>query len=398
MKISNLLSPALCCSAFLPIFALKAQYQADPNTRSGKPFTVSATLREEYDSNVFTSDTDQVDSFITSIEPAILFNYPMDETVLSFRYGFTGLFYVDRPGNDFDFNQDFTGRFAHTFSPNFDIDLRDHFGYSQEQQIGAGAVVQRRLGSNYLNEFSAAATAKWTERFSTLTTYRNNYEHYVDSSVGNTNNYDENTLSNDFRITVLPTTTAVVNLTGDRIDYETIPRSNTGFIFSVGADHYLTPVWLLSGRAGGEFRMYDNSTFGDQLSPYASLDMIWNYAPKSSLKFSYQHTTAITDISSYSDAETDQFSVGIEHYFTPKFSVGASAQYVLAVYQSRDSFTPVSGDLDENTANFNLHAGYEFNQYLSFLAGYTYSFVSSEVSSGRDYDRNQVYIGVRGTY
>lgn len=366
--------------------------------RTGKPFTVSATLREEYDSNVFTSNTNEVDSFITSIEPAILFDYPMEQTLFSFRYGFTGKFYVDRPGNDFDYGQDFTARIAHTFSPNFDIDVRNHFRFSQESQIGAGAVTQRRLGDNYVNEFSAAGTAKWTERFSTLTTYRNNYRHYVDSGLGSVNDYVENTLSNDFRLTVLPTTTAVINVTGDRIDYDTIPRSNTGVIVSVGADHYISPVWLISGRVGGEYRTYDNSIFSDQVSPYASLDTIWNYAPKSSVRFGYQHTTAVTDISTYSNAETDQISAGINHYFTPKLSLGADAAYVLAQYETRNSFVPVSDSLDENTAIFGLRASYEFSQYVTFLAGYTYSFVSSQVSSGREYDRNQVYIGVRGVY
>lgn len=398
MKIFSRPVALLSVGVFLPIFALKAQYQASSETRTGKPFTVSATLREGYDDNVFTSDTNQVESWITSIEPAILFDYPMDQTLLSFRYGFTGKFYVDRPGNDFDYNQDFTARIAHTFSPNFDIDVRDHFKYGQESQIGAGAITQRRLGDNYVNEFSAAGTAKWTERFSTLTTYRNNYQHFVDTGLGDVNNYDENALGNDFRISVLPTTTAVINITGDRIDYETISRSNTGVIASVGADYYINPVWLLSGRAGGEYRTYDNSAFSDQLSPYASLDTIWNYAPRSSVKFSYQHTTAVTDVASYANAETDQFSVGITHYITPKINVGGDIQYVLAQYETRDSFTPVANDLDEDTANFNLRAGYEFNEYLSFLAGYTYSFVSSQLGAGRDYDRNQVWIGVRGTY
>ena len=56
-----------------------------------KPFTVSATVREVYDDNIFTTNTNKVDQWETVLEPSFLFNYPMDQTLFQARYTFGSL-------------------------------------------------------------------------------------------------------------------------------------------------------------------------------------------------------------------------------------------------------------------------------------------------------------------
>lgn len=388
--------PVFFASTFFLQFFLE-NIAAQPGARAEKPFTVSAGLRGEYDDNIFTANNNRQSSWKTIVDPSVLYELKLDQTTFSARYTFSATYFTDRPGDDFDLGHDFLARVTHQFTPKFDVDFQNRLNYAQESQIGAGAVVQRRLGDRFQNELSLSGTYKWTERFSTVNTYQNNWVHYEGRALGRVNNYMEHVASQDLRFAVLPTTTAVGTFTFNAVDYETIRRDQQAYIFTVGADHYLTPVWLLSGRVGVQYRTYDNSIFSDQTSPYASLDSIWNYSNRSSVRLGYLHNTSLTDNPGFSSIDTDQISAGITHYLTPKFFVGGSIIYVIGRYEGNESFIANQGNANEDTAYFQLTAGYEFSNYLSALAGYRHTMVSSDFA-GRDYDRNQVWFGIRGTY
>lgn len=396
MRFSKTFQAVAMPMGFLLGFTLNLQGQTG-TTRAEKPFTVSAGLRGEYDDNIFTANNNRQASWKMVVDPSILFEYRMEQTNIAARYTFNAIYFADRPGDDFDLGHDFLARVTHQFTPKFQVDLQNRLNYAQESEIGAGAVVQRRLGDRIQNELSLSGSYKWTDRFSTVTTYQNNYVYYEGSATGRINNYMEHVASQDLRFEVLPTTTAVGSFTFTAVDYEKIRRDQQSYIFSVGADHYLLPVWLLSGRVGVQHRTYDNPVFADQTSPYASLETVWNYTNRSSVRFGYTHTTSLTDNAAFSSIDTDQFSAGITHYVTPKFFLGGSIIYVIGRYEGREAFLPGQGSANEDTAYFQISAGYEFSQYLSALVGYRHTMVSSDFA-GRDYDRNQVWFGIRGTY
>jgi hypothetical protein len=391
---------------FLPLFALKAQYEASPGTRTGKPFTVSADLREQYDTNIFTSSTDPQYSWETIMSPRVVFDYPMDETLFQASYEFDATYYANRPGDKWDFAHDALLRVAHSFSPRFDIDVRDNFTYGQESSITSGSVTQRYQGNFFENLGSIAGTYKWTDRFSTVTTYQNTLLQYQDATVADTNNYMQNGISQDFKLTITPETTGVLNFTWTNTAYDTIPRSNNDYIISAGADHYFTPELLFSGRAGVEVTDFWNPAISDQLGPYANLQFIWNYAQKSNVSIGYTHREALTDFSAYGTQRTNQFNGGVTHYITPKLSAGLNFVYILGMYEGDTAFGPSAAALggsnyDENTWQVNLNLGYEINTWLSAQAGYIHSEIDSDIPTSvaqRSYDREQYYIGLRGTY
>ena len=53
-----------------------------------KFYTITAELRETYDDNAYTSQTDKVASFETSIMPSILFSVPMENSQFDARLSF----------------------------------------------------------------------------------------------------------------------------------------------------------------------------------------------------------------------------------------------------------------------------------------------------------------------
>jgi hypothetical protein len=391
---------------FLPLCALKAQYQASPTTRTGKPFTVSADLREQYDTNIFTTENNPQYSWETIMSPRVVFDYPMDQTLFQASYELDATYYNNRPGDKWDFAHNALLRVAHTFTPRFDIDVRDNFTYSQESQITSGFITQRYQGDYFQNLGSIAATYRWTDRFNTVTTYQNTLLAYQDTTVAASNNYMANSVSQDLRLTITPETTGVLNLTWTNTAYDTIPRSSNDYILAAGADHYFTPELLFSGRAGAEFTDYWNPGIDDQVGPYANLQLIWNYAPKSSLSAGYTHREALTDFNAYGNQLTNQFNAGITHYFTPRLSSGLQFVYILGDFQSStllpgSSPTLVNNNYGEDTWQVNFNIGYDINNWLSAQVGYIHSEIDSSVPSSvaqRSYDRDQYYIGLRGTY
>ncbi len=366
---------------------------------AGKPYVVSVNVRQAYDDNIFTRPDDRkIGSFKTTITPGIRFNYPLQQTLLSASYFFGATYYENRPGgDDFDFSHTFTGRINHKFSPRFEIDIRESFRYTQESEINDGINVQRRIGDGFTNSAGINGTYIWTERFSTVTGYQNTIRHFNDRLVRQNNNFVEHRVTQDFQFSVLPTTTAVVSYTYERIDFNNNATRNRDMHYAlVGADHYLLPEWLVSGRVGAQFLLYDDIRITDSVNPFVSLDTRWNYLPKSFVRAGYRYSSNITDDPNFADIESHTLSLGITHYFTPKFNAGGDVIYSLGSFSQSSSINNV-GNREEDTLRLQIRVGYDFTDWLSAEAGYSYDEVTSD-TPGREYSRNQVYVGVTGKY
>jgi hypothetical protein len=416
------------------------QYQPISEQEKGKPLTYSLYLREEYDDNVFTSGTDQVEVFRSLVEPSIVLNYPMDRTLLSARYTFGMSYFVDRPGDDVDFSQDFVGRVAHTFSPRFDVDFRDRFRMGFEPDLKDGGTSYRSNGDYWNNEFTAFGRAQWVPRFGNTLEYTNKMVDYDEALISTQQDRMEHMVNFENRLQVLPTTVATLGYRFSRIGYndriktsdaemaefrardidypEYSDRDSTGHYFLIGADHRLLPTWTVSARAGVEARVYDGG--GDTLNPYFSLATFWEYLPKSTLSLSYTYSSDVTDITSYSTQEAQSIKLDIVYAITAKLFARNSTGITFGHYSSDNVATrlqDIQGDIksryreywdsnikpmltqefEEQTYYTEFALGYQINPYLSAEIGYIYAGLQSDYV-GRDYDRNRYYVGVRGTY
>ncbi len=68
---------------FLQVFVVKGQQTSADVLQQKKPYSISTSIRQGYDDNIYTSHTDQQASMTTGIWPSFLINYPMDQTLLS---------------------------------------------------------------------------------------------------------------------------------------------------------------------------------------------------------------------------------------------------------------------------------------------------------------------------
>jgi len=368
---------------------------------TGKPFIISASVRQGYDDNIYTSPNNEQASMFTTISPDFWLKYPMEDTTIEARYIFDAKYYYDRPdSSDWDLDHNFNMHITHDFNSRLNLDIRDQFVYSQSPQAGTNNQIIRYLGDGYINNASAALTYAWTTQFSTVTTYNNTFNNYNDSNVNFDNNYFRNGVSQDLRYAFLDTTTGVFNFTYDNYDYSYQHlKTYDSYIMTVGADHYIMPTWLISGRFGAQLVDYENSNISESVNPYVSLKSVWYYLPKSSFEASYTYQTGITDNGNYATSEGHQINLGITHYWTPKFNTSAG---ILLLFNNFDSSQALFGmtikdNMHETTIQPYFRAGYDITNWFSVEAGYQYTTVSSGDPT-RPYWDNQFYIGVRGSY
>jgi hypothetical protein len=376
------------------------QVSAAPN----RPFRVSAELREVYDDNIFTTNSGQVASMKTVLEPSFLFNYPMENTAFSARYTMDGTAYSHRDST-WDLSHDFLARVTHSFNDRFSVDVRDRVLYAQQPEVDEGAVVARVTGDYFNNTYTAQGTMLWTPKLSTVTTFTNDYFDYR-SVDQNGNDRVADIFSNDLHFQLLPTIALVFGGAYNNLQYfhdvpistgATPSRDWQSFSPYVGVDYSLTPEWTVSPRLGVTYTTYNASALGDTLSPYFALTSDWKVGKRTSLTFNYAHSISQTDIVTYSSQESDSFSLTGRYQITPLISTHLTGYYNLGHDDASQSLDPTQGSTNENTLGLDLGAAYDFNKNLSFEVGYDLDNVSSDIST-REYTRNQIYIGIRAAY
>lgn len=383
---------------FLPFFAAKAQETAQSVLQQKKPYSVSLGLRQGYDDNIYTSNTDTKSSWTTGIQPSFLINYPIDQTLLSARYTFDSLYYWDRPGNQWDLSHEFVGRINHAVSERFNLDLRERFRYSQDPEILDSASTLQRDGNYINNTASLQGSFQWTPKFGTVTTYTNDLYDYEDPIEKQINNNMSNTVAHDFRFLVDPTVTAVFGGSFQDVSYEYAQRNYNIYTGYVGADWTLSPQVTLTGRVGGQY--FDPGDGGSgSVSPYGSMGFNWVLGARSTLDVSYTHSISQTDIGTSYAQETDTITGTFKYQWTPRFATTLQGLYTFGSYSSDLAVT--TGGLqnyEENVATLQLGATYKVNEWLDLDANYTFTNVSNSDITGREYTRNQISLGIRGTY
>jgi hypothetical protein len=98
------------------------------------------------------------------------------------------------------------------------------------------------------------------------------------------------------------------------------------------------------------------------------------------------------------DTDTTAVYASVSHNVTDRFTINAMGQAQFSTFDGGDEAG--LGSIQGKSENFyviGLNLAYHFNPWFLAEAGYDYSKLNSEIP-GRSYTRNQVYVGVRGTY
>lgn len=382
-------------------FPVCAQYDAPlPSEEKGKPFTISAHVRQEYDDNVYTQNVNKQESWKSELIPTFIFNMPLDRTLISARYTFGLTYFWDRPGDDVNLSHEFVGRVAHTFTERFDIDVRNRLVYAYEPDLRGPGTTHFVDGNYLINDFSAFARFQWLPRFGNTLEYNNRVIDYDSGYISTYEDRMEHTINLENRWQMLPTSVAVLGYRFNLVEYEQLPKSSHSHFLMGGVDHKISDVWMASVRGGAEMRNFDEGD--DSLAPYFSLSTSYSYAPNSSASLFYSHSLSLTDVGLYTVQMSDTVGLNIYHALTPDFGFRLASAFTWGGYDAEntidDDMDGVSAvDFNEFSMYLDAALSYSINRHLSAELGYIFSHLDSELP-GRDYDRNRYYIGLRGTY
>jgi len=422
-----------------------AQIEGSAGQSGNKPFTATVALREGYDSNPLTqtyqSTADIQSSTYTSVTPSLGYNYTGLQADLALRYDFTGIYFPSiNQSYDIQYTQAFIGRYTYAFDPRVSLIISDNFLYSEQPiaqlvTVGLAPVTQTQ---GYINNLGTIEMDyRVTDRLSMVTRWNNsilntdgvgtyNNDGTINSGSAAATNYMNNGAFHQFRLDITPETVGTFSVDYQIFDYQSDQsyRDNQQVAFSVGADHTFLPTLTFSGRAG--VQLQDNYGITDSSSvigsggldsgeleieayPFASLSSTWNYDQRSFLSGGLSVAVQQSNLATSSDSEAYTINFNWDHYFTEKFSVIQSFFINVAVFTPQLTQAETialagsyQGSGQQTTVTYQCKFAYEIYRYLSAELGWSYtsygSYFDSNNGNGGSYTRNQVYVGLRGTY
>ena len=430
----------------VPAQGLLGQIQGSAGQQGPKPFTATVAIREGYDSNPLTqsyqSSTDVQSSTYSSVNPSLGYNYTGLQADLSARYDFQGIYFPSlNQSYDIQYNQTFTGQYTYAFDPRFSITVADNFNFFEQpiaQQFSAGLAPVTNTQGSVINLGTIKADYRVTDRLSMVTRWNNqvvnsdgpasynNTTGAIQSGSASQSNYMNNGAFQQFRLDFTPETIGTFTVDYQLFDYQSDQnfRDNQQVAFTLGADHTFLPTLFFTGRAGiqlnDNFGTSDNSknvgpgglNSGEQeigVYPFVSLSSTWNYGQQNSLTAGFSIQIQQSTQATSSDSESYNLTLSSDHAFTEKLKLVQTLNVQLALYtpqfdkeQSLTIYGGYQGSGQQTVASYNCKFSYAFFPYLSAELGYTFStfqsYFDENNSNGGSYNRNVVYIGVRGTY
>jgi hypothetical protein len=411
-----------------------AQIEGSAGQGGAKPFTATVAIREGYDSNPLTQSyqlSQDIDSSTyTSIQPSLGYNYIGLQADAALRYDFSGTYYPSiNQQYDIQYAQTFVGRYTYAIDPRTSFTLANNFLYTEQPLVAqfVQAGISPTFNTSTINNLATAqADYRVTDRLSMITRWNNTLV-YLGGSSGN-GNYMNNGAFQQFRLDFTPETVGTFSFDYQLYDYDNDNafRDNQQVAFSIGADHTFLPELFFSGRIGiqlnDNFGLADNSNVigaggvgsGEQeinATPFASISSTWNYEEKSFVSAGFSMQVQQSNLAIQSDSEAYTLNLNWDHSFNDKFSIIQSFFINLAVFtpelseqQTQNLFPGATyqGSGTQTTVTYQCKFAYQFFPYLSAEAGWSYtsygSYFDLNNGQGGSYTRNQVYLGVRGTY
>ena len=396
------------------------------------PFTATVAIREGYDSNPLTasyqSDQDIQSSTYTSIQPSLSYYYLGQRVDAILRYDFSGTYYPSiNQQYDIQYAQTVTGNYTYVFDPRFSMTLSDNFLYTEQPLVQSFVLagIQPTFNTSTINNLATVqADYRVSDRLSMITRWNNSLVYLGGNSANN--NYMNNGAFQQFRLDFTPETVGTFALDYQIYDYDNdnTYRDNQQVIFSLGAEHTFLPTLFFNGRAGlqlnDNFGLADNDFIvgngglgsGEQeigAFPFAAITATWNYEQRSFASAGFSTQIQQSNQANASDSEAYTLNLNWDHYFTDKFSVIQSFFINLASFtpqltqeQAASANLSYQGSGTQTTVTYQCKFAYEFFPYLSAELGWSYtsygSYFDLNNGNGGSYTRNQVYLGVRGTY
>jgi len=358
-----------------------------------KPYSFSFAVREGYDDNLFTTQTDRDASFYTNFAGGVEHKIENSRLQLSIALNGGVTYYYTRPGNKFDYTGAVNLQGLYKINQRFTLNFSTNTAYLAQPDLEVPGTSARNNGDYMFSSTTIAGAYQWAEKFSTDTKYNFTPFLYVEDQLNQDQGRIEQTIGQSFRWLVLPKTTAIVEYRANPVNYYSAPLDNFGQFFLLGVDQVFSPKFKVTSRGGAELRFYSSDNNNpDYFGPFCELNGMYEYQKNSSIGLNLRYGTEASGLNGAATRNTFRMGVNIVQGITPKLSFNLGANYQNNFYNEVDQHDPDSVCY-ENIIGCSLGANFKINKSFELQGGYTRTVDAAPASQQLSYTRNVVFVG-----
>ncbi len=376
------------------VIAIVTAFSAPQNAHGDQiKLGASLGLQEEYNDNIFISETDEIDDFITTISPELSLGRKSERSSLDLLGRLDGIYYAENDElNDVD--QNFSARLLHGLDPR--LNLSGEFEYIKDSRPDrdietSGLVLSRFI--RYRRYLILSGEYLASENTAAILTYAYVNQDFDDPRLADFDSHIAN-LSLTHRLShYFPSTLGSFNMGYSRYDYPDVIINN--YSGTIGASREITEKLRLSIDIGGR---YTQQRGEDEDSALISFPNESDSGFTGRLLFSHkgeftkENLTLSHDVQAASGRNAVTERTALIFDISHRFTYNLRGSFKVGYYLNRaDQATFSTEDIDEKTLSLQTGVHFDIKDNVVLDASYLFTRIRDEVTD-ESAKRNLIYM------
>lgn len=363
---------------------------------SRKPFTLTFSVRQGWDSNVFTTSDDPTSSFYTNYAAGISYAFGGSRLRLSTSLSGGITQYYQRPGDELDFNWIWGLSATYLATPRLTLTASTSTAYLAQPDLTIVGGTNRQDGDYFYSNNTFSAAYQWSETISTVTSYNFTVFYYADEDLNDNQGRVDQTVAQSVRWLWKPKTTLVAEYRINPVVYFDADLNQLSNFFLVGFDQVFNPRFFWNVRLGAQVNFNDNPVDGTSIyvGPYMESTLTYAVAKSTSVAWNMRYGTEASGLDNVTQRQTFRTGLVVTHGFTPRLGATFAMNYQCNYYDQAN----VIPEFVENIVDFSAGLNFRVNRWVSLSAGYQFTIDIAPENTGREYTRNIVFAGANFTF
>ncbi|UCH21531.1 MAG: hypothetical protein JSU83_24050 [Deltaproteobacteria bacterium] len=354
---------------------------------------VSLALQEEYNDNIFVSETDAIDDFITTVSPALAFSQKSERSNTGLLGRLDGIYYADNDElNDID--QNFNARMNHWLDPR--LNLSGEFEYIKDSRPDrdietTGLVLGRFV--RYRRYLTLSGEYLVSEKTASTLTYAYVNQDFDDPELADFDSHTANLTLTHRLSQYLPSTLGRFNMGYSRYDYPHVTINN--YSGTIGASREITEKLGLDIDIGGRYtrqRSKDEdstpASFPNERESGFTGQLIFSHKGE----FSKQNFTLSHDVQAASGRNAVTERTALVYDISHRFTYNLRGSFKVGYYFNQaDQGTFSAEYIDEKTLSIQPGVRFDIKEDVVLNAAYLFTKIRDEVANGSA-KRNLIYM------
>ena len=354
-----------------------AVYAPIPESEQGKELSYALRAGMTYDTNIFGSATLPTTSLIFEVAPKITANISVTkEMFFSGSYEAVVDQYKNRPGKKTLDSHYLEVNLARSFSKTSTLYLSDNFSIIRNPESLLNGIPLNSDQSYESNSASARFSYAPTELISAVLKANDLYYHYLNATLGNQLDHNEDLLGAEGDYSLSEDLKAAGEVRHQDVIYAHGGSTNDKYteFAMAGADYKFGPKSQIGFRLGGEWR--SRSGASSVTTPYAELTGKYTLGKESfvGVGYTYDHEES-SDVVHYTDSKVNRFFANFQHPISALLIASASLDYEPSTLLGRAG----QPNVREISTRGGLGLSYIPRKNWMITANYDYDFVNSQV-------------------